>query len=168
MKKNTPKKSAKKTTKKKNGRPSKIDKLDKELTKLLYKAGLIDQQVADVLKVHLDTIQNWKKKDPKFFESIKDWKLQADGKVVRSLYQSAIGFTSKNKKAVVVSDGKDVGSHVEMVEEEIQHAPNSTSMIFWLKNRLPKEWRDKINVEHGIDDDPEFRNAFFGIKKDNS
>ena len=26
-----------------------------------------------------------------------------------------------------------------------------TSIIFWLKNRKPKEWRDKQNIEHNID-----------------
>ena len=39
-----------------------------------------------------------------------------------------------------------------MVTEEEVFAPNSTSLIFWLKNRKSKEWRDKQELLHGMSD----------------
>jgi len=32
-----------------------------------------------------------------------------------------------------------------------KHPADPTSMIFWLKNRMPKEWGDTHRVEHGFD-----------------
>jgi len=46
--------------------------------------------------------------------------------------------------------GKDV------VDRQVENAlfksaleGNTTAQIFWLKNRKPKEWRDKQDIEHG-------------------
>lgn len=134
------------TKKHPGGRPSKKSTINLEQMKKLYLAGFKDAQVADFFNVTEQTINNWKS-DKEFFESLKDWKQQADSKVERSLYESACGYRTKAKKAVVVSDGQGAGSHVEMVEEEIAFAPNSTSIIFWLKNRQPEQWRDKQEIE---------------------
>ena len=148
-----------KEKKSKGGRPSKFGKTDMKLVEKLYKAGLDDSQVAGIIDVTEQTINNWKNAHPKFFESLKDWKLEADAKVEVSLYKSALGFTTKHKKAVVVSDGKDCGSHIEMVEEENQHPPNSTSIIYWLKNRKPREWADKKDLNITVNIADEIREA---------
>lgn len=139
-----------KKKKNKGGRPSKKDTVNKVLLEKLARFGMDDSQIADCIGVTDRTLDNWKKKDPEFFRSLKSWKEEADAKVERSLYESALGFTTKQKKAIVVSDGKEAGSHVEYVHEEIQHAPNSTSIIFWLKNRKPREWRDKQELDHHV------------------
>jgi hypothetical protein len=31
------------------------------------------------------------------------------------------------------------------------YLPDTTACIFWLKNRRPKEWRDKVDVNAGED-----------------
>lgn len=35
-----------------------------------------------------------------------------------------------------------------LFEIDKQVSPDTTAQIFWLKNRKPKEWRDKIETEH--------------------
>ena len=46
----------------------------------------------------------------------------------------------KIKKQVVKEGG--------IVEIEDEIPPDTTAMIFWLKNRQPKIWRDKQETEH--------------------
>lgn len=38
--------------------------------------------------------------------------------------------------------------YVEVTEIEEEIPPDTTAMIFWLKNRKPNEWRDKRDIEH--------------------
>ena len=142
----------KKTTKRKikRGAPSKIEKFNLKQVKVLYNIGFTDKKVSSFFGITKTTLNRWKKKYPDLCASIKDWKVEADARVERSLYESALGFMCKIKKAVIVSDGKNIGSHIEMVNELHQVPPNATSMIFWLKNRKPNEWRDKH--EFVIDD----------------
>lgn len=128
--------------KKSVGRPSLFKQIPLSKFKELYEKGLTEKEIAKSLGVSEATIYNWKNKNVEFLESLKDWKSKADAEVEQALYKSACGFVVKNKKAIVVSDGKDVGSHIEYVDEYIQYPPNATSMIFWLKNRQPDKWRD--------------------------
>ena len=142
--------------KKKNGRPKGSTKTTKEkLAKItadfrqvaqLYNYGLTDSQVAKTLGIDVRTLQRWKA-DKSFMSLLKESKDLYDSQVVSALHRNAVGCFTKNKKAVIVSDGAVEGSHVEMVEETIEHPPNPTSMIFWLKNRQPEQWRDNTEVE---------------------
>jgi len=122
----------------------------------LYKKGYTDKQVAEILDVKEQTINNWKIAHPIFFESLKDWKLEADRKVEEALYQRACGYESYDYK--VVSDGGNMGSHVEEVKKHVPADP--TSMIFWLKNRQPDQWREKNHVEF------DYKNAPTELLKD--
>lgn len=123
--------------KKKRGRPPKFDEKKLELMQLLYKAGKTDEQVANLIDVSIRTIHGWKTKYPELLHPLKDWKLEADKEVVKSLYERATGYTRTVERL-----GKD--GVVPCIEEM---APDPTSMIFWLKNRQPDKWRDKQDHE---------------------
>ena len=118
---------SKKQAKNKGGRPSKKNTIHYDGLKLCYGKGFTDEETALALQITFQTLNNWKKKDPEFFESLKDWKASADRDVEKSLYDRARGWTD--------STGKE-------------YPPDPTSMIFWLKNRNPRKWRDKQDVEH--------------------
>jgi hypothetical protein len=133
---------------KKMGRPTKFTAVDKEQLRTLVLHGFTDKEVAKFFGFTEQTLNNWKKEHPDFFEALKDWKYKADQKVVRALYKRALGYRTKVKKAVVVSDGRENGSHVEMVEEEAAWAPDTAACFIWLKNRKSDEWKDKQEVEH--------------------
>lgn len=106
--------------------------------------GFTDQELADILGVSLSTFKNWKRADETFFALLKEGKNVADTAVEASLFQSAIGYSHKAVKFFVI-DGAVVS------QEYIEHyPPNPTSMVFWLKNRQPKKWRDKVDVEHAV------------------
>lgn len=130
------------------GRPTKYKKEYSEQAGELCRMGAIDEDLARFFKVSKQTINTWKQKHPEFLDSLNQAKSEADARVERALYETATGYRHIVKKPMVVSDGQGAGSHVEVVEYEERIAPNTTSMIFWLKNRRPAQWRDKQEVEH--------------------
>lgn len=157
--KSTPKKAVKKkatrkpvtpAAKKTAGRPTKFDQINIRQLEILARRGFTDKEMSAFFGVTEVTFNNWKRTQPGFFKSLKNWKDEADEEVEKSLYQSACGYVSTNLKAVTVQNG-DGSSSVEMVQEKIEHSPHPTSIIFWLKNRKPDEWRDQKDIKHSGD-----------------
>ena len=133
---------------KKNGRPSKFDQLtdlEKANLERMAKKGFTDAEMAEFIGVTEQTLNNWKKAKPKFFESLKDWKAEADHKVERSLYERATGFICKEDK-IFNNNGKEM-----IVPTEKHYPPDTTACIFWLKNRDKENWRDKVDLGGGLD-----------------
>jgi len=128
------------------GRPTKFDKIDMNVIETCVKKGFTDKEISDMLKVTVRTFHNWKKQNEKFFHSLKEWKSEADEKVERSLYERATGYSCPDVHVAVI-DKKVV------VTDLIKHyPPDATSMIFWLKNRKPKDWRDRIEINSDLSD----------------
>jgi len=46
------------------------------------------------------------------------------------------------------TDTKETGNALEITNKYAQ--PNTTALIFWLKNRKPKEWRDKQDIDLNV------------------
>ena len=123
----------------KGGRPSKYrDDFPESARKLCEIFGATDNQLAEFLSVTQKTIDNWKEVYPEFFQSLKLGKDVADNKVEQSLYKRANGYMKLAEK--FDRDGNPV-----MLQEELP--PETTACIFWLKNRRPKEWRDRQEVD---------------------
>lgn len=149
------------TEKKKRGQPSKINKINKQQLKKLVQKGFTDKEVSEFFEITEQTFNNWKKQNTEFFESLKDWKLQADDKVERSLYERACGY-SHPAEEIFCAFGK-----ITRVQTVKHYPPSEVAAIFWLKNRQPEKWREKnfnVNV-NGQSDDPEFIRQFFGFHK---
>ena len=133
--------------KSKGGRPKttvnqKLSKISLDLSKIsmLYKSGWTDDQVAEFIGISVVSLHKWKA-DNEFCLPLKDWKSEADEKVERSLYERACGYKHKAVKMFVIG-GKVVK------EEYIEHyPPDSVACFFWLKNRQPGQWREKILPE---------------------
>lgn len=107
--------------------------------------GAIDEEMADFFDVSVSTLNLWKIEHPEFSESIKKGKEEADANVAASLYKRAIGYSHKDCK-VFMHEGQPV-----IVPIEKQYPPDSTSAIFWLKNRQPKLWRDTKVIQGDAD-----------------
>lgn len=125
------------------GRPTKYNQLwEKHQSKLakLYSAGLTDKEIAALLEITEQTINNWKIKHPEFFEALNNWKNIADGKVERSLYERAIGYSHPD---VHISNYQ---GNITVTDITKHYPPDPTSMIFWLKNRQPERWKDKAEM----------------------
>ena len=121
------------------GRPTKYKPEYAEQAEKLCRLGATDPDLADFFKVNTTTIWRWAGRYPEFCSAIKVGKEAADDRVERSLYQKAIGYTFDSVKVFMPAGAK------EPVYAPIQEhvPPDSTAMIFWLKNRRSKDWRDR-------------------------
>ena len=126
----------------KRGRPTKYKEEYAKQAEKICLLGATDEFLADYFEVDVSTINVWKEKHSEFKESIKRGKKDADAKVAESLYGRAVGYSHPEQK--VFNNQGEIVTH-----DTIKHyAPDPTAAIFWLKNRQPKEWRDKQEVEH--------------------
>ena len=124
------------------GRPTKYKKKYAEQTRKLCLLGAIDKELADFFEVEEKTINNWKEEFPDFLQSLKSGKELADAEVASKLYHRANGYEHKEDK--IFND-----NGIPLVVPTTKHyPPDTTAAIFWLKNRQPKRWRDKQDVEH--------------------
>lgn len=124
----------------------------KVLSKLNYiirwaESGTTNDEIAKLLGISRSTLQDYRRKYPEFRAALDGAKEAADAVVENSAFALANGFVKTIKKPVKrrIAD-IDV---IEYVDEEIFVPPNPTAQIFWLKNRKPDKWNDKITVEHG-------------------
>lgn len=102
--------------------------------------GLTDEEMSKKLKIATSTFYKWKNEFPEFAEAIKRGKKNPDDLVEQSLYQRATGYSYPEDK-IMQYEGEPI------IVETIRHVPpDPTSMIFWLKNRRPKKWRDKQDL----------------------
>ena len=99
--------------------------------------GSTDKDMADFFEVSESTINLWKNKHPEFSESIKRGKVSADATVASRLYKRAIGYEHDEDK-IFNNQGEPL---VVPTKKHVQ--PDTTAIIFWLKNRRPDLWRDK-------------------------
>jgi transcriptional regulator with XRE-family HTH domain len=128
------------------GRPSKFNEKVREQMLFLYKKGKTDAEVAAAIGVSEKTINNWKAgRDKKeFLQSIKENKRLADDFVVASLFSRACGYSHPEEK-VFLHEGEII------THETVKHYPPDTAAAYiWLKNRCPKEWREKQAEEATI------------------
>lgn len=108
--------------------------------------GLTDEDIAHNIGISRSTLKEWKKKIPAISATLNTNKAIADIRVENALFKKAIGCTVKEKVISKIKnpDGTVTGTE-RIVERELP--PDTTAGIFWLKNRKPKDWRDKQEVE---------------------
>lgn len=117
--------------------------------------GLTEEQIAKNMGVSRSTLSDYKVKYPDILRAIKNSKEVADREVENALFNKATGYTVKLKKPMKVRhveydevSGRKVAEYerIEYIEEEVHVPADTTAQIFWLKNRKPNDWRDKVTV----------------------
>lgn len=109
---------------------------------MLCKLGATDEELALFFKVSVRTIYRWKVQHAEFCQAIKAAATEADDRVERSLYHRAVGYTYDATKIMLYKG--------EVIREDYKEhvPPDTTAAIFWLKNRKPELWREKLAHEH--------------------
>ena len=113
-----------------------------EEARKLCELGATDNELAEYFGVSGRTIHRWRGQYPDFCQTLKAAKDVADERVERSLYHKAVGYTFDAVKIFQYEGSPVVVPYKEHVP------PDTTAMIFWLKNRRPEQWRDKSEVHH--------------------
>ncbi len=137
------------------GRPTKYNPEQNEQARKLCLLGATDRDLADFFSIQESTLNEWKKKKQGFSESIKLGRLKADAEVGLRLYERAVGFEWDEVqpiklKEVMYEGGKRVKEveRVQLVEVHRVIPPDTTAIIYWTKNRQPKYWRDRQEIDH--------------------
>lgn len=124
---------------------------------------LTDAEMAKEMHISPSTYYEWLKKYPEMSEAVTRARTGADARannesVERSLLETALGGVRVLKKPMKLkttsfdSRGRRVESEkLVYADEEIYVPPNVKAQIFWLTNREPERWRNK--VEAAIVDD---------------
>lgn len=126
----------------KGGRPSSYRPEFAALARKFCSLGAIDKDLAEAFGVSEQTVNAWKKAHPEFLEALKAAKEEADAKVERSLFERATGYRHAAVKIMQYEGAPVIVPYTEI------YPPDPASMIFWLKNRRPDLWREKVEVEH--------------------
>lgn len=137
---------AKAPTKARRGRPTKFRPEFVEQARKLCLLGLTDGELADFFGVDEATIHRWKHTHKDFCESISTGKMLADSDVADSLYRSAVGghFITEERPA----GGENGPATVLPLKRQV--APSVQAQSLWLRNRQPRLWRDRIEVQADI------------------
>lgn len=117
--------------------------------------GATIPELAAFFEVHPDTISEWQSRHPAFSEALKKGKARADADVANKLYRRATGYSHEAVKIFFPA-----GSKKPVYAKYVEHfPPDTTAMIFWLKNRRSATWRDQhdalaptVNVNIDIGD----------------
>ena len=102
--------------------------------------GLDLEQIAANMGITRETLRQWRNTYPAISSALKSGRDVADRNVENALYKRALGYEYKE----TTIEPNDVGEMVVTKVVQKQVAPDTTAGIFWLKNRKPKEWRDRV------------------------
>lgn len=123
------------------GRPTKYQAAFNRQVYKLCLLGATDKELADFFEVAESTLNNWKIEFPKFLESIKKGKKQADAAVAEKLFKRATGYSHPDVDIKVIKDD------IVVTKLTKHYPPDTTAAIFWLKNRDKENWRDKQVID---------------------
>lgn len=125
------------TAKRGRGRPPTYRQDFVDQARKLCELGATDFEVAKFFEVTTTTLYRWRHDHPEFCEALKAGKHALDERVVRSLAHRALGYTFESEK-IFAHQGRILRA------KTVEHVPpDTTAMIFWLKNRRPAEFRDR-------------------------
>lgn len=116
--------------------------------------GLTDAQIAQKIGISLSTYYEWQNKFPEFSEAIKKGKAPVDVQVENALLKRALGYDYEEVITEVEEipagkgpDGQQIIRQKKHIRKVTRHVPPEVAaQIFWLKNRRPGRWRDKVET----------------------
>ena len=113
--------------------------------------GLTDAQIASNMGINLCTLYDWKNKYPNISDTLKRGKEIIDIQVENALLKRALGYEYSEDNIEILKDaeGKVINTKIKQTVKQV--IPDTTAQIFWLKNRRPDKWRDKIDAETADD-----------------
>lgn len=114
--------------------------------------GLTNDQIAHNIGIARSTLYGWQNKYPEIREALRKGKEVVDREVENALFNRALGYSYVEEQET--EEVSPEGEVTTKVTSRTRHVSgDTTAMIFWLKNRKPKEWRDKkeMEVSGGLD-----------------
>ena len=102
------------------------------------RSGLTDEQIAKNIGINRTTLYDWKKKEVNIADALKKGKEVIDFEVENALLKRALGYEYEEETY-------ENGILTKKVKKQVP--PDTTAQIFWLKNRKPNTWKDKVETD---------------------
>jgi transposase-like protein len=129
------------------GRPTRYAPEHAETARLYYESGMTDQQVANLLRIHLATLYRWRELHPEFAEATQAGKDDADARVQFAIYRRATGYDYRETKAFL-----PLGAKAPVEVEVTRHVPADPRLgMQWLRIRRANEWREPREMPEHFD-----------------
>jgi hypothetical protein len=122
--------------------------------------GLTDEQIAANIGIARGTFYEWLNRFPDMGDALKKGKAPVDTAVENALLKRALGYeydevTEETERFPIGKPDEDgEQKFIERTKIKTKHVtvpPDVTAQIFWLKNRKPKQWRDRVEQAVSID-----------------
>lgn len=110
----------------------------------LARNGMTLKQCADILGVNERTVQEWLKTDERFHDAWMRGRVHPDHLVEQALFRRAVGYQIEE----VVQETNMAGVITKQKRTIREIAPSEIACFFWLKNRLPHLWQER--VQHDV------------------
>ena len=109
--------------------------------------GLTNDQIAHNIGVSGRAFAEWISRFPAISSALKKGKAPVDLEVENALLKRALGY--EYEETITEVEELAGGKQKKHIRKVMKHMPpDTTAQIFWLKNRRPDKWRDKIeNVQ---------------------
>lgn len=118
-----------------------------EKIKMWRRDGHTEGQIAQLLNVAVSTLEKYKSMHPELKEALDAAKEDLIASLEKTLYQRAMGIDYEEVKTIIEKD--ESGKEKRKIEKSKKWlAPDTTALIFSLKNLKPETWRDKQEVSH--------------------
>ena len=120
--------------------------------------GLSNEQIAKKCGVNSWTLYEWQKRFPQISQALARGKEPVDVEVENALHKLTLGYTVKLQKTFKVKrtyfddHNRRCEADELVVGIDEMHVPaNVNAQKFWLANRKPKQWRERIEAVSGTD-----------------
>ena len=124
-----------------------------EFVKSAARMGNSEEEIAKQLGVSYSTFREYKKKHPELQNALREGADDANGAVVNALHRRALGYTATIRKVFklkkpIIEDGKKIAEEevLETAEEDVHVPADTKAIIFWLTNRMGKDWRSSPDL----------------------
>ena len=120
-----------------------------EKARYLCKLGMTDDELASQFSIPLATLLEWQDAIPEFAEALWEGRALGDGKIADGLYRRGVG-ASHEAVRIFLPAGAEKAIEVPYTRH---YPPETPACKFWLINRRPQNWSDKVKIEAVRNDD---------------
>ena len=111
-----------------------------ELAYKMAQLGTSHKRIAWILEISESTFYEWQERHAGFKIALKAGMDLADANVANSVYRGAVGYSHPHEEIKVI------GEEVVRVPTMKHYPPNPHLATFWLKNRQPELWKEKVEI----------------------
>ena len=127
------------------GRPAVYRAEFAEVARSCCALGATNETLAERFAVSRRTIDRWIAGIPDFRNAVTEGREIADGKVASALFARATGMAQQMTK-VFCHNGQPL-----TVNYTVELPPDVRACMFWLRNRLPEQWRENRPLAEASD-----------------